>query len=194
MTLNPEIAASLRSIHEQLGDDFDASIGTSAPPVEDAPKGKKKRKNDRPKKEKKAAAAVAPAPRNKDGDHSPAVKVLAGAALVAVIGAAGFAALPHLAALMEDDAPPVLAALAPVGDPTQRFVIDGDTMYLEGSVPDQAISDSIESAAGAAIGQERVINNFEISDDAVFDPDQAVQLTVAETVQFRSGRADLSEQ
>ncbi len=83
---------------------------------------------------------------------------------------------------------------ASIDEPTQRIVVDGDDVYLEGSVPSQEISDAFELAAHGLLGDERVINNFRIEADAVFDPAQPVRLTVAETVQFPTGGADIGEQ
>lgn len=120
-------------------------------------------------------------------------KVLVGAVAAAAIAAGGFAAWPYIAELFESETPTQLA-LVENRPPTQTLMIDGDTMYLEGSVPDEAASNSFEQAASAAIGPDRVVNNFEISDDAVYDPDQPVQLQVAETVRFGTGRADISDQ
>ena len=77
---------------------------------------------------------------------------------------------------------------------TVEFVVDGDTMYLEGTVPDQLVSEVLESAAVEAVGRDRVVNNFEISVDAVYDPDRPIQLSLADPVLFPTGAASLGEQ
>lgn len=88
---------------------------------------------------------------------------------------------------------PYPEAEAPLRETTQRFVIDGDTMFLEGSVPDEGTSRRIETQAREALGDDRVVNNLSIGDDAVFDVRQPVELTMAETVLFSTGRADISD-
>lgn len=142
-----------------------------------SPKAKKE------KKEKKA----------KKDEDSKGSRVLTSCIALCVVGAIGYFSFPYLASLLEGPDVAVFTA-ANGGEPSQRYVIDGDTMYLEGSVPNESVSDAIEDAARGALGQDRVINNFEISADAVYDPEAPVQLTVAETVQFGTGRADVAEQ
>ncbi|MDH3683394.1 MAG: OmpA family protein [Acidimicrobiia bacterium] len=124
----------------------------------------------------------------------PVGRVVAFAAAAAVVAAGALFAWPYVADLLVEPEEVVAAAPTPVGTPTQRFVIDGETMYLEGSVPDSATSAIIERAAQQALGADRVVNNFEISDTAVFDPSKPVQLTVAETVLFSTGRADVNDE
>lgn len=130
--------------------------------------------------------------KDKSDEDSKGGKVLTACLALCVVGAIGYFSFPYLASLLEE--PEVAVFTANGGEPTQRYVIDGDTMYLEGSVPNEGVSDAIEDAAQGALGQDRVINNFEISADAVYDPQAPVQLTVAETVQFGTGRADVAEQ
>lgn len=131
--------------------------------------------------------------KSRDAGDSKGGKVLTGCLAFCAIAAIGYFSFPYLASLLQ---PPEVAVFTagPDEEPTQRYVIDGDTMYLEGSVPNSDVSDAIEGAAEGALGQDRVINNFEISADAVYDPRAPVQLTVAETVQFGTGRADIAEQ
>ncbi len=97
---------------------------------------------------------------------------------------------PVISSLLADAEP--IAEVTAANEPTQRFVISEDKMYLEGSVPDEATSRRIEDAAQQALGVDRVINNFEISDQAFFDPNQPVSLNVSETVQFVSGTAQVA--
>ncbi len=118
--------------------------------------------------------------------------VLVGLMTVVAIGVGGFFAWPLISEFWAQDEIPETVALT--GDPTQRFVISDGTIYLEGSVPDQEVSRFIEEAAQNALGGERVINNFEISDDAVFDPNEPVLLSVAETVRFSTGQAQVNEE
>ena len=146
----------------------------------------KNTKNEKKPKEKKATAAKA-------DDDSRGGRVLTSCIALCVVAAIGYFSFPYLASLLEEPEVAVFTA-ANGGEPTQRYVIDGETMYLEGSVPNAEVSGAIEEAAEGALGQDRVINNFEISADAVYDPQAPVQLTVAETVQFGTGRADVAEQ
>ena len=120
-------------------------------------------------------------------------KVVVGAALIAVLGFAGLVGWPALSAYLEEEELPV-PELAMASEPTQRFVISGGKIYLEGSVPDEAISLRIQDAAQRALGADRVINNFEISDQAYFDPSQPVSLSVAETVLFDTGIASVADE
>lgn len=125
------------------------------------------------------------------------LKLLAGVVGVGAIAVAGVFGWPVLAdAFGTEEPPPQLAAVAPPVDaePTQRFVIDGDMIFLEGTVPDMETSASIESAASQLLGPDRVTNNFEVSEGAVYDPDQPVQLSVAETILFETGDAALRAQ
>lgn len=119
-------------------------------------------------------------------------RVLVGLLVVAVIGVGGLFGWPLVAEFLEEEKIPT--NLARVGEPTQKFVISGGTIYLEGTVPDQEVSRFIEQAAQNALGTDRVINNFEISDDAVFDPNQPVLLSVAETVLFPTGQAQVNQE
>lgn len=121
-------------------------------------------------------------------------RVLAGGALVIGLGVGGFFAWPYLTELLESEPPAQLAMVEDNRAPTQTLTIDGDTMYLEGMVPDEAASLSFEQAATELLGSTRVVNNFVISEDAVYDPNRPVQLEVAETVQFGTGRADITDQ
>lgn len=120
-------------------------------------------------------------------------KVLVAALLLAVIATGGVLGWPMISSMFEDpvEAPPALALSS---EPTQRLVVSGGSIYLEGSVPDESISRFFEEAAQNALGAERVINNFEISDKAVFDPSQPVLLSVAETVLFTTGQARVNEE
>lgn len=119
-------------------------------------------------------------------------KVLVGAAMVALFGAVGLIGWPVLANYLEE--PEEVPELAMATEPTQRFVISGGKIYLEGSVPDEAVSLRIQDAAQRALGADRVINNFEISDQAYFDASKPVSLSVAETVLFQTGRSSIAEE
>ncbi len=125
-----------------------------------------------------------------DKETSLVVK-MAAAVLVAIgLAVGGTMAWPYISALLE----PTETTAPPSGaKPTQQLVINGDTLYLEGSVPSEEASQQFEESVTGSVGSDRVINNFQISDDAVFDPSQPVELTVAETVLFSTGRADVSE-
>ncbi|MGI9613416.1 MAG: OmpA family protein [Acidimicrobiales bacterium] len=125
--------------------------------------------------------------------RSSGKRVLAGAVAVAVLAIGGYLAAPTILSMFDDsvEPPPVLA----LGDePTQRLVVSGGSIYLEGSVPDESTSRLFEVAARNALGADRVINNFEISNTAVFDPSQPVLLSVAETVLFPTGQATVNEE
>ena len=126
--------------------------------------------------------------------RSSGKRVLVGAVAVAVLAIGGFLAAPTILSMFDDSVEPP-PALALVGDePTQRLVVSGGSIYLEGSVPDESTSRLFEAAARSALGPERVINNFEISETAVFDPSQPVLLSVAETVLFTTGQATVNEE
>lgn len=126
---------------------------------------------------------------DQDEGTSLIVKVSAAVLLLVVLAAGVTLVGPYLASSGEEPLP----FSAPVdAKPTQHLVIEGDTLYLEGSVPDEEASRQFEETVASAIGADRVINNFQISPDAVFDPDQPVELTVAETVLFSTGRADVA--
>lgn len=175
MPVNPEIASALRDINDRLGDDFESTFA-----------------------EFEYTPTAAPEPGNDDDSshRSGALgKILAGAVIAGAVGAAALFLGPTVMSWLEStDQPPALAMVEPAGESTQRVVVDGDTMYLEGMVPDQEVSDVLESAAVAIVGRDRVINNFEVSDEAVYDPDQPIQLSVAEPVLFNTGAATLDEQ
>ena len=128
-----------------------------------------------------------------EAKESGSSKILVGAAALVVFGAVGFFGWPFIADLMANGEEPV-PELVMASEPTQRFVISGGKIYLEGSVPDAAVSQRIQDAAQQALGADRVINNFEISDQAYFDPSQPVSLSVAETVLFQTGRASIAEE
>lgn len=114
---------------------------------------------------------------------------------LAVAAGAYLFAWPALSNYLNSE-PEQIAFAAPDPDavPTQRMVIEGDTLYLEGSVPDQTISDSIEAMATEALGEDRVVNNLDIDSDAVYREDAQVPLSVAETVLFSTGQADVGTQ
>lgn len=178
MALNPEIADALRGINDQIGDDFESAIAdfeyTPTAPSEE-PEEPKRRFTD------VSSAAV----------RRVMLVVLFSGAAAAIAVVAG----PTIAEWFENsDRSPGLAMVDPDAEPTQRVVVDGDTMYLEGLVPDQEVSDVLESAAVNAVGRDRVVNNFEISDSAVYDPDRPIQLSVADPVLFETGAASLDEQ
>ncbi len=134
----------------------------------------------------------------RDESEGRAKGLLLGLVGVGALAVGGFFAWPFISDFLDspERPPAALASTAPDpnAEPTQHFVLDGDDMYLEGSVPDQATSNMIETAASDVLGPERVINNFEISEDAVYNPSKPVQLSVAETVQFGTGEAALREQ
>ncbi len=178
--MNPDIASALREINDRIGDDFESSIAS----FEYAP-----------------APVSGPQDQDKgsgrfDGVGTPAVRRIMAGVLFAGAGAAALIfGGPTIATWLEDsDRPASLAMVEQDAEPTQRLVVDGDTMYLEGLVPDQNVSDVLESAAVAVVGPDRVVNNFEISDRAVYNPDQPIQLSVAEPVLFNSGAATLNAQ
>ncbi len=179
--MRPEIADSLLNIQAQLGDDLGGVLSNQPAPEAPAPE---------PEDEKE--------PRGPRVDGAVVKKALAGVVGVGVLAVGGLFGWPYVADFLEREtpAPPQLAAVStPIdAEPTQRFVIDGDNMYLEGSVPDQATSSLIENAASDVLGADRVINNFEISNDAVYNPNEPVQLSVAETVQFGTGEAAVRAQ
>lgn len=142
-----------------------------------------------------AFGALAPEVPSEPPARSGIRGVLVGGLAVAALAVGGFFAWPAISALLEaeqaSESPPALALSS---EPTQKFVISDGSIYLEGSVPDAATSKFIEQAAENALGTERVINNFEISDQAVFDPSKPVLLSVAETVLFPTGQARVKEE
>ncbi len=179
MTVNPDIANALRDINERIGDDFESAIAD----FEYTP----------------TARSIEPEPEHTRGGRAlPAAAVrrvmmgvLFGVAGVAVVAIAGPTMLDWF---QSNDEAPALALAEPVGEPTQRVIVDGDTVYLEGMVPDQTISEVLESTAVAVVGRERVVNNFEISDRAVYDPSQPIQFSAAKPVLFTTGAARLPAQ
>ncbi len=126
-----------------------------------------------------------------DGEHSFIVKLAAAVVLVAALGGIGAAGWPYLSEYLFADGPPV--ALPFDAEATQQLVIKDGAIYLEGMVPDDAASNLIQSAMENAVGESQVINNFEISSDAVFDPSLPIQLTVAETVLFQTGASNVAD-
>lgn len=184
MAVDPTIANTLRDLSERIGEDFDASVQDfeHLRPVEPSDEP-----GPRPARLSALAAKVP-------------VAALRRVAVVALFGGAAtlvaLYAAPILATWLESapEQPAALAMQDPDAPSTQEFVVDGDTMYLEGTVPDQSTSDVLESAAIAVVGRDRVVNNFEISADAVYNPDQPIQLTVADPVLFRTGAARLDSQ
>ncbi len=121
------------------------------------------------------------------------VRVAAWTPLIAGATLAGLLAWPTIEGFFSATPEPAPLS-ASLDEPTQQLVVDGDDVYLEGSVPSQEVSDAFETAAEDLLGEERVVNNFRIDIEAVFDPEQPVRLTVAETVQFPPGGADVGEQ
>lgn len=120
-----------------------------------------------------------------------------GAGLIGALAVAAGAYLfawPALSDYLNSEPEQIAFAADPDAAPTQRMVIEGDTLYLEGSVPDQAVSDSIEAMATEALGEDRVVNNLDIDPDAVYREDAQVPLSVAETVLFSTGQADVGTQ
>lgn len=176
MAVDPDIANALRDINDRIGDDFEASIA--------------------------AFQYKASKPDNEDdisddgGAGSAVIRRIMAGVLFAGAGVAAFVfGGPTIAEWFDNtDQPAALAFADQDTEPTQRLVVDGDTMYLEGLVPDQNVSDILESAAVAVVGRDRVVNNFEISDQAVYNPDQPIQLSVAEPVLFNTGAATLDNQ
>ena len=169
VTVNPDIANALRDINERIGDDFESAIAD----FEYTPTAKSDEPEPRGTLRALPSAAV----------RQVMLGILFG---VAVAVAAGPTILDRLES---GDRPPTLA----LAELAQRVVVDGDTMYLEG-MPDQQVSEVLESAAVAAVGRERVVNNFEIGDGAVYDPTQPIQFSAAEPVLFTTGATRLSEQ
>lgn len=174
--LDPDIANTLRDISDRIGDDFESSVAS----FEYAPTPEPE--SERPSRFSGASSAVV---------RRIMVGVLFAGAGAAAIVLAG----PTILTWFEQNEPPAaLAIVQEDGDPTQSIVVDGDTMYLEGLVPDQDVSDILESAAVDVVGRDRVVNNFEISTDAVYNPDAPIQLIAAEPVLFNTGAATLDEQ
>lgn len=179
MALNPDIANALRDINDQIGDDFESSIASF---------------------EYTPSAAPSQTDEGNDAGRSGSGtvrRILTGALLVGAGAAAFVFGGPTIATWFESTEPPAALAMKAEEEevePTQRLIVDGDTMYLEGLVPDQQVSDILESAAVAVVGRERVVNNFEISEQAVYDPEAPIQLSVAEPVLFNTGAATLDEQ
>ncbi len=126
-----------------------------------------------------------------DGEQSFIVKLAAAVVLVAALGGIGVVGWPFISGYIFSEDPP--AALPFDAEATQQLVMQDGTIYLEGSVPDDAASNMIQSAMEAAVGESRVINNFVISSDAVFDPSLPIQLTVAETVLFQTGASNVAD-
>lgn len=173
VTVNPDIANTLRDINERLGDDFESVIAD----FEYTP----------------TARSTEPQPAETSGLRPlrPAMvsRIVVGIAFgVWSVATAGPTVLGWLGS---SDRPPLAE---PVGEPTQRVVVDGDSVYLEGMVPDPQISAVLESTAVAVVGRERVVNNFVISNRAVYDPSQPIQFSAAEPVLFTTGAARLSDQ
>lgn len=172
--MNPEIANALRDINERIGDDFESAIAD----FEYTP-------TDR---------ATEPDPPANGLRALPAATARRAIAVVLLVVAGIVVAGPTILDWSESDEPtPTLALAEPMGEPTQRVLVNGDTMYLEGMVPDQEISAALESTAVAVVGRERVVNNFRISNRAVYDPSQPIQFSAAEPVLFTTGTARLSE-
>lgn len=173
MTVNPDIANALRDINDLIGDDFESAIAE----FEHTPMAK----SNEPEPTNSLRALPSASVRR------VMLGILYGVGAVAVAVAAGPTILEWLES---SDRPPTLA----MAEPTQRVVVNGDTMYLEGMVPDRLVSEVLESAAVAAVGRERVANNFEIGDRALYDPSQPIQFSAAEPVLFTTGATRLSEQ
>lgn len=175
MTLNPQIADALRDINERIGDDFEATVAEyERQPIVimDDPE---------PSRVDRLRARFTP---------GLVLRILvAGAGLIAIIAAG-----PTLISWIDVGGGPNALALAEPLEQTQRVVLDGDTVYLEGVVPSQEVSDVLESSAVAAVGRDRVVNNFEISSAAFYDPERPIELSVAVPVLFTFGRADLDDQ
>lgn len=178
MPLDPNIANALRDINDRIGDDFESSVAS----FEYTPRPSPEPDKDRSPRFSGAKSAVV---------RRIMVGILFAGAGAAMIVFAG----PTILTWFESAEPPAtLAIVEEEGDPTQRLVVDGDTMYLEGLVPDQSVSDILESAAVEIVGRDRVVNNFEISSDAVYDVDAPIQLIAADPVLFNTGAATLDEQ
>lgn len=177
--MNPDIANALRDINDRLGDDFESSIADF-----------------------QYTPTPAPTPEEEDGSgrfggagSAIVRRVMVGVLFAGATAAAIIFAGPTIATWFDSAEPPASLAIVDSDDePTQRLVVDGDTMYLEGLVPDQDVSDILESAAVAVVGRDRVVNNFEISDEAVYDADAPIQLSVARPVLFNTGATTLDEQ
>ncbi len=174
MTLDPQIADTLRGINERLGDDFEAAVADfERQPIVilDDPE---------PSRLERLRARFTR-------------RVMLGILFAGVGAIAVVAAGPTIIGWIDVSNGPTALALAEPPEQTQRVVLDGETVYLEGTVPSQDVSDVLESSAVAAVGRDRVINNFEISAAAVYDPERPIQLSVADPVLFTFGRADLDE-
>ena len=181
------VGEHVSSDHTVLPDLGAAGKGSSA---EDAPaKGRRK-------KDGKNASGQSTAETPDEGGSAGRTLLLAAAGVVA-LAVVGFFVWPFLGDLLESEPlPPEQVAFVSEEEiePTQQFVIENGVLYLEGTVPNADVSIALVSAAGSALGDDRVVNNMTVSDDAVYDPTAPVQLTVAETVLFGSGRTDVARQ
>lgn len=118
-------------------------------------------------------------------------RVILALGLAVAMTPAAFAAWPLLSDyLAENESPSSLA----FSEPSQEYVIDGNLVYLEGSVPSEDVSNYIEAAVGSVLSEDRVVNNFKISSEAAWDPNLAAQFTVKESVLFSSGGSSVAEQ
>lgn len=178
MALNPEIAGVLRDINAQIGGDLDSAI------------------SDFERTSDSGVAAPDDAPANERGPVLAPVTVRRFAAFLVfggIVAAAIVIATAWVDGSDQSDPAPNLAMTEDRTQPTQRVVVDGDTMYLEGLVPDQAVSERFESAAVAAVGRQRVVNNFRVSEQAIYDPGSPIRISAAAPVLFRSGAASLDD-
>ena len=66
-------------------------------------------------------------------------RVLVGAAAVVVLGIGGLFGAPIISSMFDDSVEPP-SAVAFADEPTQRLVVSGGSIYLEGSVPDESTS------------------------------------------------------
>ncbi len=132
--------------------------------------------------------------KEKEAEGNKILQVGAGLVAAGALVFAGYMfAWPIISGWLEAE-PESVAFVDPDAAPTQRFVIDGDTLYLEGTVPDEGISNSMQAMAADALGEDRVVNNLEVDSSAVYRDDAQVPLSVAETVLFSTGRADVGTQ
>lgn len=181
-------------VGELVADDPEAAptLVALAADEEQPNKSKKKKEKKGKKKEKAAAAGSKSSSKSLAQNESSGliVKLVAAVLVMVGLGFGGLKAWPYISEyLAAEDRPP----LPTNQEPTQALVIEDNTLYLEGSVPDDQISEQFEGTMTEAVGSDRVVNNLEISDDAVFDPSQPVELKVAETVLFSTGSTDIGE-
>lgn len=76
------------------------------------------------------------------------------------------------------------------GDVVRRAVLSGGVLYLRGAVPTQEISDIIEGKAVAVLGDDRVVNEYEIDPSAPIPEDG--EIYVEDLVLFPYGSTEIN--